>query len=266
MVRARIVRECGDQEDRDRCTFAPQATPRWRSVSLNGAKRILDAARTTTPTGARRRDDMTEHRAEVIDTLTQLVLGDSSRKANAVLRVAVTGITASGKTTPTNELVTRIVDSGKQCVRVPVDGFHNPRSIRYRRGRESAEGYYRDAYDYDQLIQRALIPLGSPEDRSYVAQVFDLDADTPVEAHPVRLEPGSIAIFDASFLLRQELRDHFDYRILVQTSFEDAMARGVRRDAATLGGSAEAERGRGDSMIDRRGLFAAFASPGNLVR
>ncbi len=185
---------------------------------------------------------MRARRGEVIDELARLLLGQSSGKAEAVFRVAVTGITASGKSTLAAELATRISALGRQCVHLQVDGFHNPRAIRYRRGRESAEGYYRDAYDYAQLIARALVPLGSPGDRSYVVRVFDLEADSPVETRPIKLDRGSIVIFDASFLLRPEIRDHFDYRIFVQTSFEEARARGVQRDAAALGGTEAAER------------------------
>src|SRR5262245_16743275 len=185
---------------------------------------------------------MGTRRAEVIDQLAQLILEESSGKADAILRVAVTGITASGKSTLATELVSRLNERGRRCVHLPVDGFHNPRSMRYRRGRESAEGYYRDAYDYAQLIGRALVPLGSPEERSYVARVFDLEADAPVETQPTRLDPGSIVICDASFLLRPEVREYFDYRVFVHTSFEEARARGVQRDAVALGGTREAER------------------------
>ena len=127
-------------------------------------------------------------------------------------------------------------------VRLPVDGFHNPRATRYRRGRDSAEGYYRDAYDYEKLIEGALVPLGSPADCSYVELVFDLEADTPVEVRPTKVDPGTIVILDASFLLRPEIRGFFDYRVFVQTSFPEAQARGVKRDAISLGGTSEAER------------------------
>src|SRR5215471_7471374 len=155
---------------------------------------------------------MATHRAEVINELAHLIIRESSSTA-AVLRVAITGISASGKSILATELVTRINELGSVCVHLPVDGFHNPRSIRYRRGRDSAEGYYRDAYDYDQLIGRALLPLGSPDECWYVAGVFDLDADAPIEMNPIRLDPGSIVILDASFLLRPEVRGYFDYRV-----------------------------------------------------
>jgi uridine kinase len=75
-----------------------------------------------------------------------------------------------------------------------------------------------------------------------VDRVFDLEADTPVTAPPAKLLAGSVVVLDASFLLRPEIRAYFDYRIFVQTSFETAEARGIKRDMEALGGQIEAER------------------------
>jgi uridine kinase len=87
-----------------------------------------------------------------------------------------------------------------------------------------------------------LHPLGPGGDGSYVERVFDVEADAPVEGARLQAVPASVGIFDASFLLRPEIRDSFDYRIFVQTSFEEAEARGVLRDSAALGGDEKARR------------------------
>lgn len=184
---------------------------------------------------------MSAHRAEVVDELAHLILSVGAARPRGVARIAVTGITASGKSTLAAELVARVQALGHRCVQLAVDGFHNPRAIRYRRGRESPEGYYRDAFDYVQLVERALVPLGSPT-RSYVDRVLDLETDAPVAASPVRLDEGSIVICEGVFLLRPEVREHFDHRVFVHTAFEVARARGVKRDAPALGGVAETER------------------------
>lgn len=113
-----------------------------------------------------------------------MLVSQAKEVGEQVLRVAVTGITASGKSTLTMELTPQIQELGVLCVRVPVDGFHNPRAIRYQRGRESAEGYYRDAYNYELLVARALLPLGPGGNGSYVSQVFDLERDEPIEVQP----------------------------------------------------------------------------------
>ena len=185
---------------------------------------------------------MTTTAADVVDRLARILVDRADRTPAHVLRVAVTGITASGKSTLALALTQRLNDMGRAAFRLPIDGFHNPKAIRYRRGRESAEGYYRDAYNYESLLAQVLRPLGPGGNRRYLAQAFDLETDAPVEAPPKTAAPGSIAILDASFLLRPEIRDCFDYRIFVQTSFEVAEGRGVARDHQSLGGIEEAQR------------------------
>jgi uridine kinase len=81
---------------------------------------------------------------DVVDHLARILAERADRTTDQVLRVALTGITASGKSTLALALIRRLTDLGRACVRLPVDGFHNPRAIRYRRGRESGEGYYRE--------------------------------------------------------------------------------------------------------------------------
>ena len=64
------------------------------------------------------------------------------------VRVAIDGIDASGKTTLANELTVSLQATGRPVIRASIDGFHRPRSERYRRGPTSPEGYYFDAFDY----------------------------------------------------------------------------------------------------------------------
>src|SRR5262249_8857566 len=150
---------------------------------------------------------MTSRATEVVDRLAHILADRADHTLDHVVRVAVTGITASGKSTLASALTQRLTDLGRLCIRLPVDGFHNPRSVRYRRGRDSAEGYYRDAYNYELLLTHVLRPLGPGGHRSYRTRVFDLDADAPVSEPSATAEAGSIAILDASFLLRPELRE-----------------------------------------------------------
>jgi ATP-NAD kinase len=52
-----------------------------------------------------------------------------------------------------NELTRRTV------IRSTTDSFHNPRAVRYRRGRTSAEGYYRDSDDIEAIRRVLLHPV-----------------------------------------------------------------------------------------------------------
>lgn len=178
---------------------------------------------------------MSDTRSTVIETIADTLVERAVVLPSRVLRVAVTGITASGKSTLAEELEQTLARRGQSCINIAVDDFHNPRSLRHRRGRESAEGYYFDAYNYSLLKKLVLAPLEPGGNLIYQARGFDLETDALVEDEPKKANPGDIFLFAASFLLRPELVSYFDYRIYVDTDFEVAEQRGVNRDAAQLG-------------------------------
>lgn len=64
------------------------------------------------------------------------------------LAVDVDGFDGAGKTTFANELGEVLTAAGRPVVRASVDDFHNVRRLRYRRGRDSWEGYWLDAFNY----------------------------------------------------------------------------------------------------------------------
>jgi uridine kinase len=178
---------------------------------------------------------MTNTRTAVLETIADTLVERTDALHSRVLRVAVTGITASGKTTLSQELAQTLTRRGRNSVQIAVDDFHNRRELRYRRGRESAEGYYFDAYNYPLLKKLVLEPLGTGGDLIYETRGFDLEIDAPVEEEPHKANPGDIFLFAASFLLRPELISYFDYRIYVDTDFEVAEQRGVERDLVQFG-------------------------------
>jgi uridine kinase len=77
-----------------------------------------------------------------------------------VVRVAIDGVDAAGKTTLADEHRPLLEARGRPVVRATIDGFHWPRAERYRRGPTSPEGYYRDSFDYDALRRELLLAVG----------------------------------------------------------------------------------------------------------
>src|SRR5687767_15401879 len=96
-------------------------------------------------------------RNEVLGYLADRI---ADRHASHPLRVAIDGVSAAGKTTLADELAPFVEARGRRVVRVMADDFGRPAPDRYVRGHESAEGYYRDAFDYDSLKALLLEPLG----------------------------------------------------------------------------------------------------------
>jgi hypothetical protein len=85
---------------------------------------------------------LTLPRGQAIARLARWV---ADRRLGHPIRVAIDGVTASGKTTVARELATAVSELGRPVIQVSMDGFHHPRARRHRQGRESALGYYEDA-------------------------------------------------------------------------------------------------------------------------
>ncbi|MGF6823520.1 uridine kinase [Microbacterium sp. ZKA21] len=156
------------------------------------------------------------------------------------LRVAVDGRTASGKTTFADELAEELESLGHAAIRASVDGFHRPRAERYRRGRMSAEGYYRDARDNEAIVSLLLRPLDRGGDRLIRTQSFDLTRDEPLNEEPRLADENAILIVDGTFLQRPELAGHWDVVVFIETDPVVCLQRCVQRDAERLGGEAQA--------------------------
>ncbi|MFD5825127.1 uridine kinase [Lentzea sp. NPDC060358] len=177
-------------------------------------------------------------------TPRDLVLGEiadhlASATPGHPLRVAVDGITASGKTTMARELTSAIAGRGRPATHLSMDGFHHPRAVRHRQGRDSADGYYADAYDFASFRRLVLDPLGPGGSRLYRRRIIDLRADAPVDEPPALAPDDLVLVVDGSFLQREL---EWDEVVFVDTPFEVARDRGTRRDAELLGGPERAGR------------------------
>lgn len=163
------------------------------------------------------------------------------------VRVAVDGVTASGKSTCARWLAEAVVAQGRSALHVTMDGFHHRRAHRYRQGRASAAGYYEDAYDFGALISHVLDPLGPNGSGCIRRRVIDLASDELVEDAPEYVPSDAILVVDGTFLHRPPLPDYWDYSIFVDTPFDVARSRGIARDADALGGAQAA----GDAFDQR---------------
>lgn len=167
-------------------------------------------------------------------------LNDLSRTLAAIekshpVRVAIDGRSAAGKTTLADELATLLIAQGNSAIRASVDGFHQPRQVRYMRGHESPEGYYLDTYDYELVRTRLLEPLGPGGNLRYVPASSDLFKDEPLSLVEMLSPPNAIALIDGVFLFRPELNDLWDYRIFVEAELEETLRRAQERDIGWLG-------------------------------
>lgn len=153
------------------------------------------------------------------------------------IRVAVDGRTASGKTTFADLLAAALRQSSRSVIRASIDGFHQPKAIRHRRGRLSPDGYYEDARDFAAVRKFLLDPLGPGGDLRYLIATFDLERDAPLEKKALKAGEDAVLLVDGTFLQRPELKDAWDFIVFLDVAEEEARQRGVARDALALGGA-----------------------------
>lgn len=148
---------------------------------------------------------------------------------NHTIRVAIDGVDGSGKTFFANELAQVLESAKRPIIRSSVDSFHNPKSVRYRMGKTSPEGYFRDSYNYPQLKETLLDPLSPDGSGRYRTAVFDHKLDAQVSLPEEQAQPNSILIFDGIFLHRPELRTYWDFSIFLEVGFNITFPRMAQR-------------------------------------
>lgn len=147
-------------------------------------------------------------RSGPVSALQEIASYLAVQAAAPILRVAIDGVDGVAKTTFGDLLAEALRSAGREVIRSSVDGFHNPRSIRYRLGR-TPEGFYRDSYDYQGLTRNLLDPLSEGGSLSYRSEIFDHVSDSAVDTPVHRAAVGSVFVFDGLFLHRPELRAYW---------------------------------------------------------
>ena len=173
---------------------------------------------------------------ELLSQLAQRIL---TIQIDHPLRVGIDGVDGAGKTFLADEL-SQVLPS-VEVVRASIDSFHNPRAVRYQRGRESAEGYYRDSFNLDLATRFLLQPLGPDGSLEYRTAAFDHRTDAAVDS-PLRQAPkNAVLLMDGVFLFRPELVNYWDLKIFLDADFGSTVPRAVQRDVVNSGGKSVEE-------------------------
>jgi uridine kinase len=173
------------------------------------------------------------------------------------VRVAVDGVDGVGKTTLADELRDAVSTYRRPVIRASVDGFHNPRSVRYGLGRHSPEGYFRDSFNYAALTTVLLAPLGPGGTRRYRSTVFNYRIDSEVTTPFETAGEDAILLFDGVFLHRPELLPYWDLSVFLEAPFEVTIPRAATRD----GGSSDASAPDNRRYVEGQRLYLQTCEP-----
>lgn len=152
-------------------------------------------------------------RTKTRDSVLKLVVQEIMAVDANFKLVGIDGPAGSGKSTFADEVARALESCGVTAIRSTTDSFHNPRSVRYRLGRWSPEGYYRDSHNLDAIRTVLLHPFSIGE--GFKIAAFDEAADRPVDAPLTKAPPGSVLLFDGLFVHRPELRHYWHYSVFL---------------------------------------------------
>jgi uridine kinase len=151
-----------------------------------------------------------------------------SLPSGGIVFVGVDGVDGAGKSMFGDELAQALRPRGRPIIRASVDSFHNIRAIRYRRGRQSPEGFFLDSFNYPGLKQTLLDPLRTAG--PYRTKIHDFASDQTLAEPPQFAAPDSILVCDGIFLHRPELREYWDLSIFLSVDFTVSVGRCAERD------------------------------------
>jgi uridine kinase len=100
--------------------------------------------------------------------------------------VRVDGRDGAGKTRSADRLAALLNAMGHEVYRAGIDGWHLPAELRYERGRDSAEGYFLDAFDLEASSVNSLT-------RSNLKQAADADWRNTKSSTNVRLKASGLS-------------------------------------------------------------------------
>lgn len=171
-------------------------------------------------------------RSQMLDQVSHYII---NKKIERPTLVAIDGLDTAGKTRITKELVFPLRKSRRQIVTVSLDNFRNPTQVVYRRGKESPEGYYYDAFNYDAFVEAVLNPLQEGGNRKIRPTLINLSSTPEIEPEYINITEDAIVLCDGVFLMRPELFNYWNIIIFIDISLETAFRRAVERDIRTLG-------------------------------
>ena len=166
---------------------------------------------------------------DVAGAIAELV----DRQVSALRRalIAIDGPDAAGKTTLADHVAARV---RSPVIRSSIDGFHQPRPFRHRRGELSPEGYYNDSFDHVGMIAELLEPFAGGT-TTVTTKMFDFRRDTPQLARVERVPVACALLFDGVFLLRPGVRDFWTLAVYLHVSEDVSVRRACARDVSLFG-------------------------------
>lgn len=174
--------------------------------------------------------------------------------------VAIDGVETAGKTTLADQVAVVLAGRGMKVARASIDRFHNPRAIRKQRGELSPEGFYRDSFDLQAVVELVLRPVKQAAG-AITLGIYDYRSDAAHTVETVAVTPELIVLFDGIFLLREELRGYWDLAVYLDVTADTVLRRATVRDLALFGSEEEVVRRYTQRYLPGEQMYIAECAP-----
>src|ERR1051326_5042633 len=155
-------------------------------------------------------DDVAKHRAQ-----------------NRSLLFAISGIDGSGKTTISKTITNELEAHGLRTALINLDAWHNPPEIRFSKHNAGLH-FYNHAFRFDELFRLLILPLKENREIRLTARLTRLP-ENDFFFHSYNFSNINVIILEGIFLLKQELRRHYDFALWIDCTFEKALDRAIVR-------------------------------------
>jgi uridine kinase len=162
------------------------------------------------------------------EILADIVNGfrDSKRVCKNYL-VGISGIDCAGKSTLSDRVKEQLTTLNIQCVSISGDDFLMEKKVRNANPNQ-ALGYYNDSFDYEKLFRGVLIPATTRTNFKHTVPVMDLLTDSVTQTE-MNVRGPCVVLVEGVFLFKQGHPNVFDYKLWIDLSFEEGLARAERR-------------------------------------
>jgi hypothetical protein len=157
-------------------------------------------------------------RVEYLRTLAAEIFNLNSRGR---VVVAVDGADHAARLAFADDLAAVVEEEDKPVYRASLRHFQRSRQEQAEFGPDTPERFYRHGYDYSALRRVLLEPFRLGGSAAFVTQVFDPDRDAWIEPTWTTAPADAVLVIDGEFALRKELRDGWNYRILLESETTD---------------------------------------------
>ena len=166
-------------------------------------------------------------RHDVIDALAEEILHNYG---HGRVIVAIDGQDTAASDSFGADLVALLKKRGHSAFLARLDDFAAPRDRREARGADSAEGRYRDTYDYSALRRVLIEPFRMGGSTGFVAAHYDRSRERQILAKWLTAPEDAILVLTGEFLQRPELHGLWNFTVWLEgdaTSAEQADARTI---------------------------------------